>query len=365
VVRRPGKTGRDNARGSGPACRVCVTAPRSRLYAAANRPRVVCAISEHVTPLSLTMPSLRRLLPAPLAPVTGARNDPVACFFWVTLSMATLAGLSASAKAAAQAGVHPFQIVFFRNLFAAVVFSPLLFVRGLSVFETGQLSTYGWRCLCALVSMLLWFTALAMIPLAELTAIGYLGPLFATLGAMLFLGEVVRRRRWTALAVGFIGAMVILRPGLSPIGLGQVLALLSTMTGGLSAIMVKHLTNRDDPNKIVFLTHLILVPMSLVPALFVWSWPSVEVLPLLCAMGLFATLGHMSLVRGFAAADASLVMTFEFSKLPFAALVAFYAFGERIDAMTWLGATIIFASAVYVTRREAQLARQRREGERS
>jgi drug/metabolite transporter (DMT)-like permease len=309
------------------------------------------------------MPTIRRLIPARAAPQAGARNDPIAGFVWVTLSMATLAGLAASAKAAAQAGVHPFQIVFFRNLFAAIVFLPLLFVRGLGVFETGQLSAYGWRCLCALASMLLWFTSLAMIPLGELTAIGYLGPLFATLGAVFFLGEVVRLRRWTALAVGFVGAMIILRPGFSPIGPGQILALLSTMTGGLSAILVKHLTNRDDPNKIVFLTHLILVPMSLVPALFVWSWPSVEVLPLLFAMGLCATLGHMFLVRGFAAADASLVMTFEFSKLPFAALVAFFAFGERIDAQTWLGAGIIFGSAVYITRREAQLARQRREGE--
>ncbi len=306
------------------------------------------------------MPSIRRLLPAPAVPSPGARNDPVAGFLWVTLSMATLAGLGACAKAATQAGVHPFQVVFFRNLFAAAVFAPLLVVRGRSVFETGQLSMYGWRCLCALASMLLWFTSLSMIPLGELTAIGYLGPLFATLGAVLFLGEVVRLRRWTALAVGFIGAMIILRPGVSPIGLGQILALLSTMTGGMSAILVKQLTNRDDPNKIVFLTHLFLVPMSLIPALFVWSWPPLSIAPALLGMGLCATLGHLSLVRGFAATDASLVMTFEFSKLPFAALIAFYAFGERIDAMTWLGALIIFAAAIYITRREALLARQRR-----
>jgi drug/metabolite transporter (DMT)-like permease len=290
-----------------------------------------------------------------LRAAAGQRNNPVAGIVWVTLSMMTLAGLGAFAKAAANSGVHPFQIVFFRNVFATLVFLPLLYTRGASVFETGQLSLYGWRCLVALLSMLAWFTGLSLIPLGELTAISFLAPLFGTLGAIFFLGEKVRGRRWTAMAVGFLGAMIILRPGISPMGLGQVLAVMAAITAGMSGILVKQLTNRDDPNRIVFLTHAILIPMSLIPALFVWQWPPLSTLPLLLGMGICATLGHISLVRGYAATDASLVMTFEFSKLPFATIIGYFVFGELTDRWTWVGALVIFASAVYIARREAQV----------
>jgi drug/metabolite transporter (DMT)-like permease len=98
-----------------------------------------------------------------------------------------------------------------------------------------------------------------------------------------------------------------------------------------------------------------------VPALFVWVWPAPHVWLQLVALGLFAVLGHMTLVRGYAIADASLAMTFEFSRLPFSVLIGYLAFGELIDAWTWAGALIIFTAAAFVTRREAQLARRRRE----
>jgi drug/metabolite transporter (DMT)-like permease len=124
--------------------------------------------------------------------------------------------------------------------------------------------------------------------------------------------------------------------------------------------MIKQLTAVDDPDKIVFLTNLMLAPLSLVPALFVWTWPSLEALLPVLGLGLTAVLGHVALVRGYAATDASLAMTFEFSRLPFSVLIAYLAFGETIDAWSWVGAGIIFASAVYITRREAKLAAQRR-----
>jgi len=204
-----------------------------------------------------------------------------------------------------------------------------------------------------------WFYALSLIPIGEVTAISYLAPLFGTLGAVFLLGEVVRVRRWTALAVGFAGAMIILRPSGAAIGVGQVCALISAMLGGLTSVLVKQLTAHDDPDKIVFLTNAMLMPLSLIPALLVWHWPKMEVLPALIGMGLCAALGHVCVVRGYAATDASLAMTFEFSKLPFAVGIAYLAFGEVIDAWTWIGAVIIFASAVYITRREARLRAQR------
>ena len=288
------------------------------------------------------------------------RSDPVTGSLWIIFSMATLCGLTACAKALSMAGVHPFQVVFFRNLFAAIVFAPLLFYRGTSLFDTSQLPTYGFRCAVALFSMLFWFYSLSKIPIGEVTAISFLTPLFGTLGAIFFLGEKVRARRWTALAVGFMGALIILRPGVSPLSEGHFAALMSTISGGMSAILVKQLTARDDPNKIVFLTHLFLAPMSLIPALFVWGWPPLSTVPLLLGMGVFATLGHASLVRGYAMMDASLALTFEFSKLPFTAVVAYIFFNETIDRWTWLGACIIIGSATYIAQREAKVRAEAR-----
>jgi drug/metabolite transporter (DMT)-like permease len=294
--------------------------------------------------------------PMALVPASG----PVAGIVWMTIAMALFAGLAVFARAAMNAGLHAFEVVFLRNLFATLLLSPLLFWRGTSLLRSSQLSLYGLRVAVSLFSMQAWFYALALIPIGEVTAISFLAPVFGTLGAIFLLGEQVRLRRWTAIMVGFIGAMIILRPGMAPLGLGQVCAVFNAMSIGLVAIMIKQLTAVDDPDKIVFLTNLMLTPLSLVPALFVWTWPSLDALIPVLGLGLTAVLGHVTLVRGYAATEASLAMTFEFSRLPFSVAIAYLAFGETIDAWTWMGAAIIFASAVYITRREAKLAAQRR-----
>ena len=285
------------------------------------------------------------------------RSDPIAAVAWVTIAMALFAGLAVCARAAMNAGLHPFVVVFLRNLFAVVLLLPLLAWRGRGLLRSPQIGLYGVRVAISFLSMLAWFYAISLIPIGEVTAISFLAPLFGTLGAIFLLGEKVRLRRWGALLIGFAGAMIILRPGGSPLGLGQVCAVLSAVATGLTVVLIKQLTSRDDPDKIVFLTNLMLLPLSLVPALFVWRWPTLAMLPPLLGMGVCAVVGHIALVRGYAATDASLAQTFEFSRLPFTVAIAYIAFGETIDIWTWIGALIIFASAIYITRREAKLRR--------
>lgn len=301
------------------------------------------------------MPAHRSKILAPV-PASG----PVASVFWMTVAMALFAALAAFSRAAMNAGLHPFEVVFLRNLLATLMLSPLLAWRGASLLKSSQLSLYGVRVVVSMLSMQAWFYALSLIPIGEVTAISFLAPVFGTLGAIFLLGERVRLRRWSAIIVGFLGAMVILRPGMTPLGPGQACAVFSAMATGVVAIMIKQLTAVDDPDKIVFLTNLMLTPLSLVPALIVWSWPTAEALLPVLGMALTAVLGHVALVRGYAATEASLAMTFEFSRLPFTVAIAYLAFGETINAWTWIGAAIIFASAVYITRREAKLAAQRR-----
>jgi drug/metabolite transporter (DMT)-like permease len=287
-----------------------------------------------------------------------SRNDPVAAVIWVTVATALFAGLATFARLAMNAGLHPFVVLFLRNLFAVTMLLPLLAWRGRSLFRSSQIGLYGLRVAISFMSMLTWFYAIAIIPLGEVTAISFLAPLFGTLGAIMLLGETVRLRRWAALIVGFAGAMIILRPGGTPFGVGQACAVVSAMAAGVIATLIKQLTQRDDPDKIVFLTNIMLTPLSLVPALFVWSWPTPAMIWPLIGMGVCAVVGHVALVRGYAVTDASLAQTFEFSRLPFTVAIAYVAFGETIDGWTWVGALIIFASAMYITRREAQLRRQ-------
>lgn len=293
------------------------------------------------------------------APREGAdrRSEPLVAVVWVTIAMALFAGLAVFARAAMNSGLHPFVVVFYRNVVAVAALLPLVYWRGAELFQSPQIGLYGVRVAISLFSMLAWFYAISLIPVGEVTAIGFLAPLFGTLGAIVLLGEIVRVRRWAALIVGFAGAMIMLRPGISPLGVGQVLAIASTIATGLTAVLIKQLTGRDDPDKIVFLTNIMLLPLSLVPALFFWKRPTLEMAPLLLGMGLCAVVGHVALVRGYAVADASLAQTFEFSRLPFTVGLAFLIFGEVIDLWTWVGALIIFSSAVYITRREARLAR--------
>lgn len=285
----------------------------------------------------------------------GKRNQPLAGALWVITAMALLAGLITFGRYLAKAGVDPLQVVFFRNFFCVVWMLPLLFWRGVSLVQTERIELYGLRVALSFVAMTCMFQAVARIPVGEVTAISFLAPLMGTAFAIFLLGEEVRLRRWIALVIGLIGALIIVQPGTSTFGAGHAFALTTACVMGLIGPLVKKLTLKDDAERVVFLTNLLLTPLSLVPALFVWAWPPAELWPYLIALGLVAVLGHMALVRAYAAMDASLVMTFKFVRLPFAVLFGYLAFQETIGEMTWLGGFIIFAASVYVTRREVQL----------
>jgi len=298
--------------------------------------------------------ALGRVLEPARAIAPGDR--PLAGIVWVTLSMALLAGIAMLGRYLSQAGLAPAEVFFFRNLTSVLWMLPLVAWRGLDLARTSQLRLYGVRVALSFVSMLSFFHAIALLPIGEVTAISFLSPLFGTLVAVVMLGEVIKARRMAALAAGFVGAMIMLRPEVSGFSMGQLLALVSAACVGIIGPLVKQLTLRDDADRIVFLTSLLMTPLSLVPALLVWQWPPIGLVPALALLGLFAVLGHMTLVRAYAATEASLVMTFKFSRLPFAVGLGYLAFGELIDPATWIGAFVIFAAAAYVARREAELA---------
>jgi len=258
------------------------------------------------------------------------------------------------------ADLHPFQVTFFRNFFSLMFMLPWLMRAGLGGLRTRKWGLYGTRALTGLAAMLTWFYAISIMPLGEAVALSFTTPLFATIGAALFLGEVVRRRRWTATAVGFVGVLVIIRPDADAISLPAALVLVSACFSAASALQVKALTRTESTTTMVTYMVLFLTPMSLVPALFVWTWPGWATLGWLVTLGGVATLGHLALTRAFHLADASALMPLDYTKLPFAALLGYVVLGETMDLWAWVGAGIIAGSTIYIAHREASLAKRSR-----
>jgi drug/metabolite transporter (DMT)-like permease len=274
---------------------------------------------------------------------------------WMLLAGAS-GGLMNVVIRAAAAEIHPLETVFFRNLFALVFMLPWIARNGGRSLRTTKIGFYTLRALVAFVSMVTWFIGIAYVPLSTATSLNFTAPLFATMGAALILKEKVRARRWTAIALGFVGVIVILRP-FGPIEPTMFLILASAATAAMGSITVKFLLRTETPAAIVTYMVLYLTPVSLIPALFVWTWPSPEMWGWMVLLGLFGVAAHFCMARALSVADASAVAPFEFMRLPYAALLGWIFFGETTDAWTWVGAAIIAGSSAYVAHREAKLAR--------
>jgi drug/metabolite transporter (DMT)-like permease len=279
------------------------------------------------------------------APVQGA--------LWMLLSAGSLAGLTGIVRYMS-AGLPPFEIAFFRSFFGFLILSPWLLRSGIGVLRTKRVSLYTLRCAFGAATMLMWFSALAMVPLADAVALGFTSPLFVVIGAALFLGEIVRGKRLGATLCGFAGALIILRPGSGVLDVGAILVLLSAVTLAGANLSVKELSRTEPVQAIVTYMVIFMVPLTLIPTLFVWQTPTPLQLVELAGLAGVATLGNYAMTRSVAVADASAVMPYDYARLPFAALIGFFIFGEVPDALTLVGAVVIIGSTLYIAVKEAQ-----------
>ncbi len=254
--------------------------------------------------------------------------------------------------------VHPFEAAFFRNLFGLIPMIPWMLRHRLSGLRTLRLKLHFIRAVIGLAGMLCLFSALAIAPAAQVIAINFTVPILTTILAAVVLGEVVRARRWSAVAIGFVGAMIIVRPFGQTFETGAILALMATLFMATAVTTVKMLSRTESANAIVTWMGMIMTPLSLVPALMYWQQPTWEQLGVLLVIAVMATAGQQLFVRANRAADQSYVMAFDFLRLPFVATLAFIIFGETVDFWTWAGASLIIGSTLYIARREAVLAKR-------
>ena len=258
----------------------------------------------------------------------------------------------------ATAHVPTQEVAFFRNAFGLLALLPILLRHGHAPLRTRQLPRYLVRSVIGLGSMLCGFWALGHLPLTQAVSLSYSTPLFVTIAAALWLGETVRMRRWGAVILGFIGVLVIVRPGSADFSPGTLIAVLAAVLSALVAIQIKQLTRIDGADTVVFYTYVFWVPLSLVPALFVWVWPSGIAWLWLVATGVFGTLGQLLWTRALRLGEVSALTPISFMQLPLVAVFGWWLFDESLDRWTVVGVAIILGSNAYIAHREALLARR-------
>jgi drug/metabolite transporter (DMT)-like permease len=261
-----------------------------------------------------------------------------------------------SAVRIASATLHPFEVVLFRNLIGFLVIVPFLGKLGLHTLRMHRPWSLLITSVGLLVAMILFFMAVARMPLAQVMALSFTKPLFATLGAAVLLGEVVRARRWTAVLVGFAGVLIVLQPGAETVSPYAGLMLISALVLAGVALIVKRLTAIESATTIVLYQAVFQTVLALPLALLHWRTPALALLPVLLIVGGLGTVSWLCLTRAFALIDASIVMPFEFARLPLIALAGYLLFGEVPPIWTWIGGAVIFASTAYITHREIRAA---------
>ncbi|MEQ8371277.1 MAG: DMT family transporter [Alphaproteobacteria bacterium] len=295
------------------------------------------------------------LLPAPAHRLWHRLSRPTQAALLVTSGVFFFALMTGLARHASSE-LHPFQVTFFRAIFGALFLAPWLIRAGLSRARTKRLPLHLLRGAIGATAMILWFTAVSLLPIAEATALSFTAPLYATLLAPFMLGERVGIRRLGATLVGFAGALVILRPGLSAFDPNALIVVVGAALVGIEIMLIKKLARTDSPDAIVLYLVLVMIPVSFVMALTQWQWPSWSMLGVTLAIGFCATSAHQLMTRGFARGDASFVVMFHYTMLPMTAVIGWFAFGQATDLLTWVGAAIIALAAIYIARRESRAA---------
>lgn len=256
----------------------------------------------------------------------------------------------------ASRSIHPFEIVFFRNVFGLVALAPML-LRRPTLLDPRRVWPNLRRATSSLLGTLGTFYAVANAPLATALAINYTAPLFACLGAMLFLRERIHFRRGAALAIGFVGMLVVVRPGALPLTPGIAAAVLSAVATAATYLAIRALIGRDDPRSVAAWQFILMLAPSGLIAAFVWTSPTPAAWGLLVAIGILAAIGQVALAFAFARAEASAVLPYDFVRFGLITLGGIVVFGERADALTLGGGAIILGATIYLAVREAAVAR--------
>jgi drug/metabolite transporter (DMT)-like permease len=277
--------------------------------------------------------------------------------FWMILTGLLFAGVTGVVRHLGS-DLPAIEGAFIRYIIGTVMLVPLIYRSWTGLPDRHTTWLYLLRGAVHAVAVMLWFFAMARIPIAEVTAIGYMAPIFVTIGAALFLGERLHIRRIGGVVVGFIGAMIIIRPGFQEVNLGQLAQLSAAPLFACSFIIAKKLTDRESPIMIVGMLSVYCTLALLPGAIVQWRTPTTEEVAWLTLTAFLATAGHYTLTKAFASAPITVTQPLAFLQLIWAMLMGIIIFGEPVDPFVVLGGAIVVAAVSYISHREVSARRK-------
>ena len=268
--------------------------------------------------------------------------------FWVTCSCFCISLMIAIVKATS-AHIHVTQILMMRCFFSFLLFAPLIIKTNGTIFKTKKLGLHFVRSISGFISMLSWFYVATEIPLPEAVSITFIVPILTTAAAVVILKEKVGYRLWVSLILGFIGVLIIVRPGFETINFAHFICLISTISWAVSNILTKQLSETDSPKTVALYVAIIIFIFS-IPA----AAPYLKAMTLMelfwfFLLGVSANLAHISLSIAYGKTDLSILQPFDFTRLIFVSLIAYFAFGQLVDIYMITGSLIIVFSSFYLS----------------
>ena len=254
--------------------------------------------------------------------------------------------------------LNPFTICFFRCLIGLIIVLPFIIKNKFKAIKSKNIKLQFYRSFINVISMITWFSAIGIMHLEKATALGFTTPLFTTILAVIILREVIRAHRITALFIGFLGVLIIIRPGYLPIESGTLLMLIASFSFSIVLIMVKKLSDIDSSLTIIFYHLLFMTPLTFIIAIFFWEGINFSQFFIFVLMGSAGLISHWCLAQAFKLSDTTFIMPFQFTKLIWASFIGYVIFAESPDKWTWFGGIVIFSSVIYITYREAFIKQQ-------
>ena len=258
----------------------------------------------------------------------------------------------------AQEELNVFTTGFLRFFFGFLIIIPYILKSKFKVFNTSNLKIHILRSALNLPAMLLGFAALAILPLEKITAIHFVVPLLVTILAVIFLKEKIYLYRSLALIIGFLGVLIILRPGIVDISIGIYMALTSSLIWSVVIILTKKVSKDDSAITILSHQYLYMSLFSLPLVIYFWDQPNLKTIIFILCAAMSGTILHIALNHAYKLVDVSMTQPYSFLGLVVSSVIGYFVFSDKPDLYTWLGASVIFCGVILISYRELQLNKE-------
>ena len=258
----------------------------------------------------------------------------------------------------AQEELNVFTTGFLRFFFGFLIITPYILKTKFEVFSTKNLKIHILRSALNLPAMLLGFAALAMLPLEKMTAIHFIVPIIVTILAVIFLKEKIYLYRSIALVMGFLGMLIILRPGIIDISIGIYMALISSLIWSVVIILTKKVSKDDSAITILSHQYVYMSLFSFPLVIYFWDQPSLETIIFILCAAISGTILHIALNHAYKLVDVTMTQPYSFLGLVVSSIIGYFVFSDKPDFYTWLGASVIFCGVLLISYRELQLNKE-------